>query len=144
MGSAHTQGRRIKAAAELGGYRSLDQLAREVNLPKLSPKSLRRSANDARDTPEHELRAIAEACGLPYEFFTVDFSRLPEIGGPAAGAGERPDELQALRSRIQAIDARLEALPMLTKRLAELEREVRQPSTETRGPTPATQHGRQS
>jgi hypothetical protein len=35
--------------------------------------------NDPRTASERELRAIARACGLPYEFFTVDWAMLGEV-----------------------------------------------------------------
>lgn len=81
----HTQGQRIKAAKELGGFASLDDLARAVGLDDLSPKSLRRCANDQRTARPHELVAIARVCRISPAFFAIDLSVV--VDGPP-GAGE--------------------------------------------------------
>lgn len=70
--------RRIKAARALKGFRSTAALAKELDAG-LGDKTLREIESGKRPILERELREIAGACGVPYEFFTVDFDRLPEL-----------------------------------------------------------------
>lgn len=80
--------RRTRAALALAGYRNVEDLAKRLNGSGVGLKRLReiyqRRGNEPRTV---ELREIAEACGLPYEFFTVDFATLS--GGAASAALER-------------------------------------------------------
>lgn len=72
--------RRLKAARELAGL-TVQELAERIDSERLGAKALGSLERGDRKTPPqpHELAAIAAACGLPYEFFTVDFSRLSEL-----------------------------------------------------------------
>lgn len=74
---------RLRAALKYG------EISRETasRLLDTSPAMLSRyySEKDTRYTPTVEqLRKVAEAAGLPFEFFTADLSRLAEIV-PAGG-----------------------------------------------------------
>lgn len=79
--------RRVKAARAIAGL-SVPGLARRINQRGLGDRTLRDlEAPKGRAIKEMELQAIARACSLPYEWFTVDFDRLPEIapiGGDVA------------------------------------------------------------
>ena len=70
--------RRVKAARALAGL-SVGQLAKRLDEPGLGERTLRDlESQKGRSFYRRELRAIAEACGLPYEFFTMDFSAARE------------------------------------------------------------------
>lgn len=70
--------RKVKAAQALGGFSNAEALAAATKeLGNLGLKRIRELQQKRGEEPRVvELRTIAEACGLPYEFFTVDFSRL--------------------------------------------------------------------
>lgn len=67
--------RRVRAAR---GYAdlSIDQLAEAVGIGR---NTIIRIDNGEREVKQMELRQIAAVCGLPYEFFTVDFAEIPEL-----------------------------------------------------------------
>lgn len=67
--------RRVKAARMLAGYSSVKKLAAAINEKGLSGGTIRKY-EEARRTPirTSELYAIAEACGLPLEWFYVDLA----------------------------------------------------------------------
>lgn len=81
--------RRARAAAELAGLEwkelaealgpatdTLDRRLRNIDRGLPLPSF---------ETPESVTRQVADACGLPYEFFTVDFRRLPELADRRSG-----------------------------------------------------------
>lgn len=72
--------RRIKAARALAGFDSRAALAAKLDAG-LGAKTLQKIESGERPVVQRELREIAEACGLPYEFFTVDFAQLPALTG---------------------------------------------------------------
>lgn len=77
--SGITDGRRIRAAMELAGIDSFGELARRIDHDGLGERTLRKIADDndaTRSAQRLDLVAIADACGLPYEFFTIDFADL--------------------------------------------------------------------
>ena len=105
--------RRIRAARHLAGFRQVPELAKAIeSLGALRTRSgLRatklREYERGEDSPDAgQLAAIAEACGLPLEFFTADFSRLPEIS-------ENPRRViaQELRAATERARARREDTP---------------------------------
>lgn len=94
-------GRRIKAARAYAGLTSQQELAKKI-------ASLGYSRGYKRDViagwevggykhalGRDKLRTIAEACDLPYEFFTADFSRLGEISSPGAQVEQELEEAAA-------------------------------------------------
>jgi hypothetical protein len=76
--SREATARRVKAAQALGGFSNAEALAAAAkDLGNLGLKRIRELQQKRGDKPRViELRTIAEACGLPYEFFTIDFSQL--------------------------------------------------------------------
>jgi len=107
-------GLRMKAARQLAGFTNVEDLAEHTG-KGLRPTVLRQIEREERRGEFRELREIAEACGLPVEFFTADFSRLGEISGDPrrviatrlASAVERaqrrrdsPDEDRRSRTRV--------------------------------------------
>lgn len=86
---------RLRAAQALAGIRSVDELAERIGIEGLGRDTLYDMQRGKRPIRRHELREIADACGLPYEFFTVDFATL------STGATE--NELQKLRADQEAI-----------------------------------------
>lgn len=68
----------MKAARQLAGFTNVEELAEHTG-KGLRPTVLRQIEREERRGEFRELREIAEACGLPVEFFTADFSRLAEI-----------------------------------------------------------------
>ena len=73
--------RRIRAARAYSGM-TLDELAEKVGIGRMT---LYRMENGQRDVKRMELREIAEACEVPFEFFTSGWSTL------GAGALEEMD-----------------------------------------------------
>lgn len=69
-------GRRLRAARELAGLRSVEALAKVLDEPGLGVSTLRAIEQGTREARNMELRAIAEACGVPYDFFTTDVADL--------------------------------------------------------------------
>jgi hypothetical protein len=70
---------RLRAARQLAGFKSVDQLAKALNQRGLKSTVLRDMENGKRRGELRDLRVVADGCGLPVEFFTADFSRLAEI-----------------------------------------------------------------
>lgn len=108
--------RRIKAARAFGGFTSVQKLADAINQPGLAQSTLEKIETTGK-VSRPQLREIAEACGLPYEFFTVDFSRLPEIVKPGTVSdlplGEDPDlrkQVEELQRAVDEITPSLKAL----------------------------------
>lgn len=72
--------RRMRAALALAGIKNVRELAERIDLPGLGRDTLYEMQSGKRAIRRHELREIADACGLPLEFFTVDFATLEENG----------------------------------------------------------------
>jgi hypothetical protein len=87
MANTPTVGRRIKAAIALAGY-SIEDLSEAIDQRGLGPRTLRKLQDDSdpREPRAWELRAIADACDVPYRWFTVD-----SFKEAIDGAGQRPD-----------------------------------------------------
>jgi hypothetical protein len=96
--------RRIAAARALNPHVSTwDKLAKATKISTSTLTSLgtpRRKAKD-KDKDEKYLHVIAEACGLPYAWFTV-----PDLGA----AIRREDEDPALVERVEALEHTVAAL----------------------------------
>lgn len=77
----HDIGARMRAARQLGGYRNVGDLAEALKgtRDKLGTTTLRNIERGEIPGDFSAYRDIAEACNLPVEFFTADFSRLAEI-----------------------------------------------------------------
>lgn len=74
--------RRMKAAQTLAGIKNVRELAERIDLPGLGRDTLYEMQSGKRPILRHELREIADACGVPVEFFTAeDFSALSQAGG---------------------------------------------------------------
>jgi hypothetical protein len=92
-------GPRMRAARQLAGFGQVEQLAAAIAQSGLKTGVLRKIEREERRGEFRELREIAEACRLPVEFFTADFSRLAEISDDPrrviaerlAAAGERSE-----------------------------------------------------
>jgi transcriptional regulator with XRE-family HTH domain len=91
--------RRLRAARAYADF-SLDELAERVEMGR---STLIRVDQGERNLKRMEISAIAEACGLPVEFFTADFNRLGELppsleewlAAIAAAVGATPDVVAA-------------------------------------------------
>jgi hypothetical protein len=96
--------RRIQAAVALAGYRSAEKFATEKTVPRgIGVKRVRQLIQRKGDEPRAvELREIAGAAELPYEFFTAELSAL---GAPVAGEWQ-----QAVRDLRADMDTRLQGL----------------------------------
>jgi hypothetical protein len=60
----------------LAGIDGVPKLAKRLSLPGLGQDNLYLVLAGKRPLARHELREIFEVCGLPIEFFTVDFASL--------------------------------------------------------------------
>ena len=74
-----TTGPRIRAARHLAGHRTVEALAAAIGQRGLKTTKLRQMEREEIPSEARDLEAIAHACGLPVEWFTADFQRLPEI-----------------------------------------------------------------
>lgn len=101
-GNSPPVGRRIKAAMQLAGIPSFEELAARIGQRNYGARTLRKYADD-RDTENvarrPQLVAIAEACALPVEFFTVDFS---ELGREPHDLARRVEALEEEHHRLLA------------------------------------------
>lgn len=100
--------RRIRAARALRG-KTVDQLAEMINEPGLKSGTLGAIERGERPARRRELRSIADALGLPYEFFTIeDFAVL----GPLVRERPAPELLAVLglTNDAQVIEAAFGAL----------------------------------
>lgn len=108
------QARRIQAAQALGGFSSVEKLYEEMVRRESRVKFKRLRAlwrgNERGGRPE--LSEIADACGLPYAFFTVDFNRLPDLVSQNGGQAE------PLAQQVDALRADLELLSVEVRRLS--------------------------
>lgn len=107
----------------LGGVDGFADLAARISERNYGATNLRLlNDQDQRRTPRER---IAEACGLPYEFFTVDFDRIPELEkAPAEEAPTTPDvaaELQSLREALEEQAVRLGRLELADQQRADEE-----------------------
>jgi transcriptional regulator with XRE-family HTH domain len=94
--------RRVKAARALAGI-SVKELAERINQEGLGERTLRALEGDAgRAWRPMELQAVAQACGLPYEFFTVDFS---SVFDRELRVDDRLDELERRLRRLEGVQA---------------------------------------
>lgn len=72
-------GARVRAAQAYAGL-TLEELAADTGIGRDTLQNLRgKRTRTARATSLEEAQKIAVACGLPFEFFTADFTRLWEI-----------------------------------------------------------------
>ena len=107
-------GRRIRAARQLAGFSNTKALAAAIARSGLAKRGLGTTSlyDMERDqaTPDFgNLTVIADVCGLPVDFFTVDFSRLPELSDDPRKVVAQ--ELAAATARAEARRAgRLEAI----------------------------------
>jgi len=83
----------------LGGYKSVDALADALDLSGSRRTRLYEAERGELALPFPTLREIAEVCGLPVEFFSVDFARLPEISDDPRAVIARETAAAAERSR---------------------------------------------
>lgn len=88
--------RRLKAAQALAGFESVDDIAARIGIEGLGRDTLRNMWRGKRAVRRHELREIAEACGVPLEFFTDDDPFVMHDGGAE-------DELRELRAAQAAL-----------------------------------------
>lgn len=103
MAGDFTTERRIKAAMALAGIDSTDVLAEQAELPWRG-RTLRQHIQEGKLTRVH-LEPIARACGLPYEWFTVDLRAV------LGSAPDLPAENRARLDRLErAVDAILNVL----------------------------------
>jgi transcriptional regulator with XRE-family HTH domain len=87
---------RLRAARELAGLTQerLAERLKEAGYERLSTRTIRNLEDPTKSDPvRQQLEPIAHACGLPYEFFTIDFATLADTatrpreprGAPAPG-----------------------------------------------------------
>jgi len=94
--------RRIAAARALNPQVSTwDKLAKVTKISTSTLKSIATPRRKANDDDEKYLHVIAEACGVPYAWFTV-----PDLGA----AVRREDDDPALAERVEALEHTVAAL----------------------------------
>lgn len=89
--------RRLKAARQLGGFSKPAALAEHPVCKQngITASLIRQTETMRRDARPMELAAIAEACDLPPEFFTMPLDRLSNV---------------AIAARLAALERKLDAL----------------------------------
>jgi uncharacterized small protein (DUF1192 family) len=103
MDSSQTR-RRVKAARAIAGL-SVAELAARIDQSGLGERTLRALEGEGgRQFRPMELQAIAQACDLPYEFFTVDFRKL------SLASGTLEDRLAVVEDEVRRL-ARERAAP---------------------------------
>lgn len=91
--------RRMRAARAYAGLSSVKKLAAKIDEPGLGTSTLYAIEQGRRRARPRDLRAIAQACGLPDSWFEVDFGlifaaeALRSLGDAARGAP--PDDGEA-------------------------------------------------
>jgi transcriptional regulator with XRE-family HTH domain len=109
MADTHPASRRLKAAMELAGISSAEDLAEAIGERGLGATTLRKFLRGERTPRRAELLLICEAVGLPYEFFTADlssaFGHAPDL--PAKNSAR----LDRLEHTVDAILRVLQATP---------------------------------
>lgn len=99
--------RRVRAARLIADIRTVEELAQRIDARGLGAKTIGAIERGERDAKRMELREIAEACGLPEEFFTAD---LWSLAGGAGGEGTGGTPGAAVEERLAAIEGRLTQL----------------------------------
>jgi transcriptional regulator with XRE-family HTH domain len=124
-------GRRVRAARAyaFGADRGRDEVAKAINV---STRTLSRIESGRRPLSDEEKAAVAQACGLPPEFFSIDFSAAER---PANGEiAPRLVQLEQLvrdldpvdtRTRLRNAETQLASLVQTREHLTELQSEVR-------------------
>lgn len=100
--------RRVRAARLIADIRTVEELARRIDARGLGAKTIGAIERGERTVKRMELREIAEACGLPEEFFTADLASL--AGGAGGGEGSRAGGDPELEERLAGIEGRLAQL----------------------------------
>lgn len=112
----HEIANRMRAARALADI-TVEELAGRLG-PGLSAKTLGNMEREERVARTQDLRAIAAACELPYEFFTVDFNAALDGGDPR------------LRDLVESADERIrelvDAVQALTGDIVRHNREIQE------------------
>jgi transcriptional regulator with XRE-family HTH domain len=89
MVSGQELGRRLRAARELAGLHSAEELGKVINERGLSGRTIRNIEAGIRTAQRRDLRAIAEACGLPMAWFEVDIAAAVAAATPSPSEAEK-------------------------------------------------------
>lgn len=135
-------GRRIRAAMAFAGISGFGELASLIDQRGLRERTLRKLADDndaSRDVQRRDILAIADATGLPYEFFTLPRAELLEAVERAAD--ERGEA--GLGDRIGVLEQQMvTVLGVLTRRAAEDAASAALPQEGREGPAGRREQGR--
>lgn len=93
--------RRVRAARALAGL-SVKDLAIGLDEPGLGERTLGKIEAGERVAQRSELQRIADVCGLPYGFFTVDLSAA--LGGEPGEEPTNDDLLRELRGNRELLE----------------------------------------
>lgn len=110
-------GRRVRAARAYKGLRSVPALSEAIGEGGLGTTTLYEIERGERYAEPRELAAIAKACTLPAEFFTMDFRA-------AAQALDERSEVSRLRTDVKELQEHLRRL-QVQKQVAEVEEHER-------------------
>ena len=108
----------------IAGYVNVKDLAAAIGPDAgLGERTLRKLESGESPLRPPAMREIAQACGLPYEFFTVDFQRLPDLeNGPNEldrHVRENSRRLNDLEEAVRQIPEMATALRRLNEQLEE-------------------------
>ena len=119
-------GRRVRAAQDLGGFKSHVDLAKAVDLAGFGEKTLRRVMDEQRTLRPHEAEAIARHCHVPVWFFNVEDLSTAQLSEEAVGAMLSIDRalgarVLQLEDGLDAVNQRLDEVVALLRDQAEAE-----------------------
>jgi transcriptional regulator with XRE-family HTH domain len=124
-------GRRVRAARAyaFGADRGREEVARAINV---STRTLSRIESGRRSLSDDEQAAAAHACGLPAEFFSIDFAATErpddgDISSRLLGVEQLVRDLdpEDTRTRLRNAETQLASLVKTREHVSELEGEVR-------------------
>lgn len=108
--------RRLRAARHLAGFKSVEALANALDQRSLGLTTLRGVERGEGTLDPMKRHAIAVACGLPDEFWTMDFHKAAEALEERSELSQLRVELTELREASRRQQADIEVLSAEVRR----------------------------
>jgi transcriptional regulator with XRE-family HTH domain len=102
-------GRRVRAARSYKGLPSVPALANAINEDGLKATTLYGIEQGRRRAFPRELAAIANACGLPPAFFTMDFWAAADAVRDGVEVSQLRGDVEELREHLRRLKIQIEA-----------------------------------
>ena len=107
---AELRERSVHRQRGLGYGLSVEELAARIDREGFGDKVIGMIRRGERPIDYHELEWIARACGVPMEFFSVDFEQLPKLLGERPGLDALLTQMSHLESMMAEIRTALTQL----------------------------------